>query len=107
LVGLTSKYVKDWQPRFQLNQLVSGKILSVDVKRNQVEMSLRKTPSTATKSKTVQLGLSDFVEGQKVVAIVKKVEAYGMFLRIDGSDVSGLCHKSEVSALHVCSRHPS
>jgi rRNA biogenesis protein RRP5 len=45
-----------------------------------------------------QLGLSDFAEGQTVVAIVKKVEEYGIFLRIDGSNVSGLCHKSEVSS---------
>jgi len=41
--------------------------------------------------------MSDFELGQKVIASVKSVEAYGMFLRIEGSDVSGLCHKSEVS----------
>jgi rRNA biogenesis protein RRP5 len=26
-----------------------------------------------------------------------KVEAYGMFLRVEDADVSGLCHKSEIS----------
>jgi rRNA biogenesis protein RRP5 len=53
---------------------------------------------SATTKKVAQLGLSDFAEGQTVVAIVKKVEEYGIFLRIDGSNVSGLCHKSEVSS---------
>lgn len=45
------------------------------------------------------LALADFSEGQKVTATVKKVESYGLFLKIDGSEVSGLCHKSEVSYL--------
>ncbi|WWD20117.1 hypothetical protein CI109_104592 [Kwoniella shandongensis] len=93
---LFDEFVKDWESRFEVNQLVSGKILSIDTKRNSVEMTLRKNPSKAAK-KVAKLGLADFVEGQKVVAEVRKVEAYGMFLRIEGSDVSGLCHKSEIS----------
>ena len=67
----------------------------MNVDTDQVEMTFRKKASGGKKA--AKLGLSDFVEGQKVVGIVKKVEAYGMFLRIEGSDVSGLCHKSEVS----------
>lgn len=68
----------------------------VDTKLNLVEMSFR-TKSAPTTKKVAQLGLSDFTVGQNVVAIVKKVEEYGIFLRIEGSNVSGLCHKSEVS----------
>lgn len=67
----------------------------MDHRRNFVEMTLRKNPSAKSK-KTAQLGLSDFQLGQKVIAVVKSVEAYGMFLKIEGSAVSGLCHKSEV-----------
>ncbi|OCF37082.1 rRNA biogenesis protein RRP5 [Kwoniella heveanensis CBS 569] len=93
---LFDEFVKDWQSRFEVGQVVAGKIVSVDEKRNSVEMTLRKNPAKATK-KVAKLGLSDFEEGQKVVAEVKKVEAYGIFLRIEGSDVSGLCHKSEIS----------
>ncbi|WWC65653.1 uncharacterized protein I303_108274 [Kwoniella dejecticola CBS 10117] len=93
---LFDEFVKDWQSKFEVNQLVIGKIISVNEKNNSVEMTFRKNP--AKQAKTVaKLGLSDFEEGQKVVAEVKKVEAYGIFLRIDGSDVSGLCHKSEIS----------
>ncbi|WVQ96181.1 hypothetical protein IAU59_003284 [Kwoniella sp. CBS 9459] len=93
---LFDEFVKEWQSRFEVGQVVSGKIVSVDEKRNSVEMTLRKNPAKASK-KVARLGLSDFEEGQKVVAEVKKVEAYGIFLRIEGSDVSGLCHKSEIS----------
>lgn len=70
----------------------------VDTKSNLVEMTFRTKPSSAsTTKKTAQLSLSDFTENQTVVAVVKKVEEYGIFLRIEGSNVSGLCHKSEVS----------
>ncbi|WWC95372.1 hypothetical protein V866_002234 [Kwoniella sp. B9012] len=93
---LFDEFVKDWESKFEIGQLVTGKILSVDEKRNSVEMTFRKNPAKSTK-KVAKLGLSDFEEGQKVVAEVKKVEAYGIFLRIEGSDVSGLCHKSEIS----------
>jgi rRNA biogenesis protein RRP5 len=90
------EFVKDWQSRFEVNQLVSGKILSIDQKKGLVEMTLRKNTGKGAK-KVAQLGLSEFSEGQKVEAVVKKVEAYGMFLQIEGSDVRGLCHKSEIS----------
>ena len=73
-------------------------------------MSLRSTPGQKGKQ-AAKKSLSEFTEGQVVDAIVKKVnrylvlsrkadkkvEAYGMFLRIEDADVSGLCHKSEIS----------
>ncbi|RXK36068.1 hypothetical protein M231_06662 [Tremella mesenterica] len=93
---LFDDFVKEWEPHFHVNQLVSGKILSVDEQRNQVEMTLRQD-STVRHKREAQFGLSDFKEGQKVIAVVKRVERYGMFLRIEGSGVSGLCHKSELS----------
>lgn len=89
---LFDEFVKDWKPRFEVGQLVSGKILSVGDDR--VEMTLRTKPRKAEKAK---LTLADFTEGQKVEATVKRVEPYGLFLRIDGSDISGLCHRSEIS----------
>jgi rRNA biogenesis protein RRP5 len=45
---------------------------------------------------TPKLQFSDLAEGQKVQGRVKKVEEYGIFIQIDDSKVSGLCHKSEV-----------
>jgi len=92
--GADRQFVKDWQSQFENNQLVSGRILSVDHKQNFVEMTLRK--STSSTKKAASRALTDFEVGQKVTATVKKVEEYGLFLKIDGSDISGLCHKSEV-----------
>ena len=90
---------------------------SVDEDKKLIEMTLRKKPSTNGPKKSIRKGLPDLEVGQKVLATVKKVsvnkiayifvrtkrlvqvETYGMFLRIDDSDVSGLCHRSEVRCI--------
>ncbi|KAI5476893.1 hypothetical protein MNV49_007065 [Pseudohyphozyma bogoriensis] len=90
---LFDEYVKEWKPRFSVGQLVSGKIIAVNKEQNQVELSLR---STATVKETaVEIG--DLAKGQIVRGVVKRVEEYGAFIRIEGSSISGLCHKSKVT----------
>jgi rRNA biogenesis protein RRP5 len=86
---LFDDFVDDWQTKFQVNQLVDGKIIrwvplslgriladtniSIDAKKGMVEMSLRKNREVRGAKGVVKLGLADFAEGQKVVAVVKKV----------------------------------
>jgi len=68
---------------------------SVDKENRKIEMSFRTKPNTANKASL--LTLRDFQKGQTVHGHVKKVEDYGLFIEVDDSKVSGLCHKSEVS----------
>ena len=68
---------------------------SVDKESRKIEMSFRTKPGTTSKASL--LILRDFQEGQIVHGHVKKVEDYGLFIELDDSKVSGLCHKSEVS----------
>lgn len=90
------QFVKDWKPRFELGQVVEGKVLEVNPMRNQVELTLKKNADVAGPA-AKKLGYGDFVEGQKVAVVVKEVRDYGMFLRIADSAISGLCHKSQIS----------
>ncbi|OSC99437.1 hypothetical protein PYCCODRAFT_1438226 [Trametes coccinea BRFM310] len=92
---LFDDYVKDWKSRFAVNQLVKGRILSIDPEKKQVEMSFRS--GELKRDNRSQLKLSDLSEGQKIDGRVKKVEDYGLFIEIEGSKLSGLCHKSELS----------
>ena len=55
-------------------------------------MSLRK--NAVAKASTIEIG--DLAKGQIVHGVVRRVETYGAFIRIDGSTLSGLCHKSKV-----------
>ncbi|GBC08360.1 hypothetical protein RclHR1_08060008 [Rhizophagus clarus] len=41
--------------------------------------------------------IDDFVEGQVIKGSVSGVESYGIFIKINNSVVSGLCHKSKIS----------
>lgn len=67
---------------------------SVDRENSKVEMSFRTKSSTTNKASL--LTLRDFKKGQIVHGHVKKLEDYGLFIELDDSKVSGLCHKSEV-----------
>lgn len=69
-------------------------VCSVDAEKKQVEMSFRSSDSSRNAQPTIKL--SDLSEGQKVDAVVKRIEDYGLFLEVEGSKVRGLCHKSEV-----------
>ncbi|KAJ4499442.1 hypothetical protein C8R41DRAFT_754139 [Lentinula lateritia] len=90
---LFDDFVKDWKPRFELHQLVQGRILSAEADTKKVEMTLR----SGDLSKPVALTLSTLVPGQHVDGVVKRIEEYGLFIQINNSKLSGLCHKSQLS----------
>lgn len=109
------QYVKEWQGKFTTHQLVKGRIIrydyflecietclkftSADVANKKVEMTLRSIEASQRKGLSTGITLSDLKEGQKIDGIVKKIEDYGLFVQIDNSKLSGLCHKSEVKIL--------
>ena len=67
----------------------------MDKENRKIEMSFR--TKSGTNGKASLLTLRDFQGNQTVHGHVKKVEDYGLFIELDDSKVSGLCHKSEVS----------
>jgi ribosomal protein S1 len=73
------------------------KQVSVDPETKQVEMSFR----TGVLKPSEALSAGDLQIGQKVDGIVKRIEDYGLFIQIDGSKLSGLCHKSQVRAFRI------
>jgi rRNA biogenesis protein RRP5 len=91
-------YVKDWKSRFSVGQVVEGKILSTNAAKKQIEMTLRKTASSkkAGKEKEPSITFEGLSVGETVKGLIKRIEAYGVFIRIESSSVSGLCHKTKV-----------
>lgn len=55
------------------SDLISNFGASIDAKKNQVEMSLKKNDKAAKGKKTASTGLADYAVDQKVDTIVKKV----------------------------------
>lgn len=93
---LSDEYVKDWRSKFQVDQLVRGKITANDDQQRNPLMSLKK--SIIEGDYVAPLNFQDIQKGQIVTATVRHVADYGVFLVIDKSrNVSGLCHISNMA----------
>lgn len=64
-------------------------VVSVDKEENRADITLRKHAGKLTLDK---LSVGDVVSGR-----VRHVHKYGFFMRIEGSDIEGLVHVSEIS----------
>ena len=92
---LFDEYVKDFESRFHVGQVVEGTVLQVEPS-GKVEFSLKKSRLVKEPSSR-KARLADYVPGTKVTGFVRGVTDYGVFVQIAGTEVSGLAHRSELS----------
>ncbi|KAI2471650.1 nucleic acid-binding protein [Annulohypoxylon bovei var. microspora] len=93
---LSDRFLKDWKDEYQIDQLVKGRVTSVDSTTGYIQMSLK--ASVVDKEFVPLINYSDLREGQVVAGKVRKVEEFGAFIVIEGSaNVSGLCHRSQMA----------
>jgi rRNA biogenesis protein RRP5 len=98
---LSDAYLKAWKDEFQRDQLVKGKIISVDHASGHVQMSLR--GSVLEKDYHPPLRFTDLRKGDVVTGKVAKVEEFGVFIVVDNSEpkIRGLCHRSEIAEKRI------
>ncbi|KAK5698625.1 rRNA biogenesis protein rrp5 [Elasticomyces elasticus] len=101
IADLSDKYVKDWKSMVEVDQLVTGRILAVDVDAKVVQLSLK--ASHVDEDYTSPQGINDLTVGTIITGKVRKVEEFGAFIDIDDTlpKLSGLCHRSEMAAKRV------
>lgn len=93
---LSDLFLKDWKSSFEINQLITGKIIAIDLALSHIQMSLKQ--SHVDKDYQAPLTFSDMEVGKIITGKVRKVQEYGVFVVVDGSsNVSGLCHRSEMA----------
>lgn len=99
--NLSDGFLKDWRTTIEIDKLVKGRILTVDVDAVRIEMSLRE--SHTDPNYKAPITINELKEGMIVTGRVRKVENFGAFIDIDNTQprLSGLCHKSEVAAKRV------
>jgi rRNA biogenesis protein RRP5 len=97
---LSDAYIKDWKAKFQIDQLVRGKIIALDPLVHHIQMSLKESVLDANYK--APKTYADIIVGQVVTGRVRKVEDFGVFIVLDDSaNVSGLCHRSEMAETRI------
>jgi rRNA biogenesis protein RRP5 len=98
--NLSDRFLKEWKDDFQIDQLVKGRIISIDQVQGQVELSLK--ASVVDNNYIPPVSYQDIKKGQIATGSIRKVQDFGAFIVIDNSsNVSGLCHRSQMAEIPV------
>ena len=108
LKELSDDFIPDPTAMFPPGRLVVGKVKNVtksDAKKKgnngltaTVDIDMRESVLLSSGDR---LTIDDIQENSKYTGVISRVESYGVFIRIDNSDVSGLAHVSECSDTYV------
>ncbi|KAL9265746.1 rRNA biogenesis protein RRP5-like protein [Drosera capensis] len=96
LGNLSDGFVKDPIKEFPVGKLVEGRVLSVDPSSKRVEVTLKTSDNTGRVQSEI-VDLSSIHVGDVMSGTIKRVEPYGLFIRLDDTNIVGLCHVSELS----------
>ncbi|OWZ22253.1 RRNA biogenesis protein rrp5 [Phytophthora megakarya] len=92
LRDLSDDFVKDPQTQFPAGKLVAGRV----TKKSDRGLELSLKASVVSEDVSV-FKWNDLTVGLTVKGTITKVQAYGVFVRIEKTTISGLCHISEVA----------
>eukprot|EP00581_Thalassiosira_minuscula_P030960 CAMPEP_0183784830 /NCGR_PEP_ID=MMETSP0739-20130205/66191_1 /TAXON_ID=385413 /ORGANISM="Thalassiosira miniscula, Strain CCMP1093" /LENGTH=2127 /DNA_ID=CAMNT_0026028819 /DNA_START=64 /DNA_END=6447 /DNA_ORIENTATION=- len=109
LKELSDEFIPTPSAMFPPGRLIVGKVKNVKQSNNSgkksnqsasamVDMDMRESVLLTSGDR---LSIDDIKKNSKYTGVVTRVESYGVFVRIDNSDVSGLAHVSECSDTFV------
>jgi len=105
LKELSDSFLPDPTSIFPPGRLVVGKVKGVkklsnrkDKKKVSVDLDMRESVLLEDQNK---VAFEDIKEGEKHRGVVTRIESYGVFVRLENSEVSGLVHLSECSDDYV------
>ena len=90
LSNLADDFIADPIASFPPGKLVQGRIVSADAAKGRVEISLRERENSSQGNADV----SGVDVGSVMMGTVRRVQPYGVFIGLDGTKLSGLCHIS-------------
>ncbi|KAK5109297.1 hypothetical protein LTR62_007171 [Meristemomyces frigidus] len=100
---LSDRYVKDWKSLVEVDQLVTGRVLTLESGSGGTNVQISLKASQVDGNYKAPLIIHDLAAGMVVTGKVRKVEDFGAFIDIDNTlpKLSGLCHRSEVASKRV------
>lgn len=93
LRDLADEFIREPSKKFPVGRLVAGRVLSVHKDTKRIDLSLK--PSIV--SNLVVSQTEKFKVGQHVKGTVTNIREYGVFVKLEGTELQGLCHKSQLS----------
>jgi len=113
LKELSDEFIPNPSAVFPPGRLVVGKVKNIKESNNNakkkkihlstmVDMDMRESVLLASGNR---LTIDDIHKNSKYTGVITRVESYGVFVRIDNSDVSGLAHVSECSDTYIKDIH--
>lgn len=100
LSNLSDGFVENPDKEFPIGKLVHGRVLTVELSSKRVDVTLKKNVDSQL-PKPDSCSFSSLHVGDVVSGHIRRVETYGLFIAIDGTNLVGLCHISEVSDDHT------
>ena len=104
LKELSDDFIPNPSTVFPAGRLIVGKVKDIKESHKKtkkgitpitfVDMDLRESVLLASGDRVT---MDDIQENSKYTGVITRVESYGVFVRIDNSDISGLAHVSECS----------
>lgn len=92
---ISDSFINDWKSRFEVHQSVKGRIIEAG-SEGRILMSLKDSVVNGKLSNLKTF--ADLSVGEIFEGTIKKVEEYGVFVTLDGTDgISGLCHRSQIT----------
>ena len=100
VTNVSDAFLKEWKDHFQRDQLIKGRIISIDEQNGRIQMTLKE--SALERGYVPRKVFADMHVGDIVTAKVAKVETFGVFIVVDNSEnVRGLCHRSEIAEKRI------
>jgi rRNA biogenesis protein RRP5 len=104
LKNLSDAFVDDVAETFPAGKLVAARVIEVKEikgKGRAVELSMKQSVVAGGDDATPRLRWAHLEVGATLQGRVRRVEAYGVFVTLDGGDICGLCHKSNASDTRI------
>ena len=86
-------FVKDPVKKYPLGSLVTGTAVKVDAEQKRIDFAMRERSEKGSEA-GAQVKYADLEIGTLVKGVIGNVQAFGVFIKINKSKISALCHVS-------------
>lgn len=88
-------FTKEPEKKYPVGTLVSGTVLKVDAEQKKVDFGMRERSEKDSEA-GAQVKFADLQVGELVKGVIGNVQAFGVFIKINKSKISALCHVSQL-----------